>query len=111
MVQRPFRQHRALMQHGDAAGQRADEIHVMFDHDDGMIARKVAQQLGGAHGLGIGHAGGGLIDQQKPWFLRQIADLVREEGHLRVRGLPLPAHIAAQGITADMLSPGRAGLR
>ena len=28
-----------------------------------------------------------------------------------VRGLPLPAHIAAQGITADMLSPGRAGLR
>ncbi|WP_029086994.1 carbamoyl-phosphate synthase large subunit [Brevundimonas aveniformis] len=24
----------------------------------------------------------------EPWFLRQIADLVREEGHLRVRGLP-----------------------
>jgi len=24
----------------------------------------------------------------EPWFLRQIADLVREEGHLRVKGLP-----------------------
>ena len=24
----------------------------------------------------------------EPWFLRQIADIVREEGHLRVKGLP-----------------------
>jgi carbamoyl-phosphate synthase large subunit len=24
----------------------------------------------------------------EPWFLRQIADIVREEGHIRVRGLP-----------------------
>ncbi|MBX4158992.1 hypothetical protein K4A07_17870, partial [Lactiplantibacillus plantarum] len=24
----------------------------------------------------------------EPWFLRQIADIVREEGHVRVKGLP-----------------------
>jgi carbamoyl-phosphate synthase large subunit len=27
----------------------------------------------------------------EPWFLRQIADIVREEGHLRVKGLPRDA--------------------
>jgi len=27
----------------------------------------------------------------EPWFLRQIADLVREEGHIRVKGLPTEA--------------------
>ncbi|KQS53908.1 carbamoyl phosphate synthase large subunit [Brevundimonas sp. Leaf363] len=27
----------------------------------------------------------------EPWFLRQIADIVREEGHLRVKGLPTDA--------------------
>jgi carbamoyl-phosphate synthase large subunit len=28
----------------------------------------------------------------EPWFLRQIADIVREEGHVRVKGLPVDAH-------------------
>ncbi|HEY1224586.1 MAG TPA: carbamoyl-phosphate synthase large subunit [Brevundimonas sp.] len=28
----------------------------------------------------------------EPWFLRQIADIVREEGHVRVKGLPAEAH-------------------
>ncbi len=28
----------------------------------------------------------------EPWFLRQIADIVREEGHVRVKGLPADAH-------------------
>ncbi|WP_029414972.1 carbamoyl-phosphate synthase large subunit [Brevundimonas bacteroides] len=27
----------------------------------------------------------------EPWFLRQIADIVREEGHIRVKGLPADA--------------------
>ena len=32
----------------------------------------------------------------EPWFLRQIADIVREEGHLRVRGLPTEARAFRQ---------------
>ncbi len=32
----------------------------------------------------------------EPWFLRQIADIVREEGHLRVRGLPTDARAFRQ---------------
>ncbi len=32
----------------------------------------------------------------EPWFLRQIADIVREEGHLRVRGLPSEARAFRQ---------------
>ncbi|MBO9500470.1 carbamoyl-phosphate synthase large subunit [Brevundimonas sp. A19_0] len=32
----------------------------------------------------------------EPWFLRQIADIVREEGHLRVRGMPTEARAFRQ---------------
>jgi carbamoyl-phosphate synthase large subunit len=34
----------------------------------------------------------------EPWFLRQIADIVREEGHIKVRGLPgLPSPLGGEG--------------
>ena len=36
-VERALGQHRAFVQHGDLHIQRAHELHVVFDHDDGMV--------------------------------------------------------------------------
>jgi carbamoyl-phosphate synthase large subunit len=38
------------------------------------------------HGLSVEEVNAAC--SYEPWFLRQIADIVREEGHIRVRGLP-----------------------
>ncbi|MDZ4113275.1 MAG: carbamoyl-phosphate synthase large subunit, partial [Brevundimonas sp.] len=38
------------------------------------------------HGLSVEEVNAAC--SYEPWFLRQIADIVREEGHLRVKGLP-----------------------
>ena len=43
--------------------------------------RVIAQAF--RHGLTVEEINGGL--RYEPWFLRQIADIVREEGHVRVR--------------------------
>ena len=42
----------------------------------------------------------------EPWFLRQIADIVREEGHLRVKGLPGEALIKALPLDGGGLGGG-----
>jgi len=46
--------------------------------------RVIAQAF--RHGLTVGEVNAACA--YEPWFLRQIADIVREEGHVRVKGLP-----------------------
>lgn len=46
--------------------------------------RVIAQAF--RHGLSVEEVNAAC--SYEPWFLRQIADIVREEGHIRVRGLP-----------------------
>jgi len=48
--------------------------------------RVIAQAF--RHGLSVEDVAGACAYER--WFLRQIADLVREEGHLKVKGLPSP---------------------
>ena len=43
MVERAFRQHGALVQAGHLDAEVADEIHVVFDDDDGVIPRDLAE--------------------------------------------------------------------
>ncbi|MBN9466208.1 carbamoyl-phosphate synthase large subunit [Brevundimonas sp.] len=46
--------------------------------------RVIAQAF--RHGLSVDEVNAACA--YEPWFLRQIADIVREEGHVRVKGLP-----------------------
>ncbi|MBB5744540.1 carbamoyl-phosphate synthase large subunit [Brevundimonas variabilis] len=57
--------------------------------------RVIAQAF--RHGLSVEEVNAAC--SYEPWFLRQIADIVREEGHIRVRGLP-GVEGAAEGATA-----------
>jgi len=49
--------------------------------------RVIAQAF--RHGLSVEEVNAAC--SYEPWFLRQIADIVREEGHVRVKGLPTEA--------------------
>ena len=42
------------MQHGHRAIELSNEIHVVFDHQHGVVARQAAQQGTGALGLLLG---------------------------------------------------------
>ena len=59
------------MQHGHLDAELAHELHVVLDHDHRMVAGDLAQELGGRLGLGVGHAGDRLVDQQQLRVLRQ----------------------------------------
>ena len=64
------------MENGDFAGDGADEVHVVFDDHDGMLAFQREQQFGGALDFLRRHAGDGLVDQQHLRVLHeQHADL------------------------------------
>ena len=64
------------MQHRHLHAELAHEMHVVFDHDDRMLAGDGLEQLRGVVGLGIGHAGDRFVDQQQLRILRkQHADL------------------------------------
>ena len=65
------------MQHGDPAGAGAHEVHVVLDHDHRVLARSDSRSSSAVcSGLGVGHAGDRLVDQQQLRLLhQQHADL------------------------------------
>ncbi len=68
--------------------------------------RVIAQAF--RHGLSVEEVNAAC--SYEPWFLRQIADIVREEGHLRVKGLPgLPSPLVGEGGTRSVTDEGYAG--
>ncbi|WP_436355985.1 carbamoyl-phosphate synthase large subunit [Brevundimonas sp. CEF1] len=67
----------------DDAGARAAVIRALGEPTPDRI-RVIAQAF--RHGLTVEEVNGACF--YEPWFLRQIADLIRTEGHVRVQGLP-----------------------
>jgi len=70
----------------DDAGAKAAVIRALGQPTPDRI-RVIAQAF--RHGLSVEEVAAAC--SYEPWFLRQIADLVREEGHLKVKGLPAEA--------------------
>ena len=56
-------QHRSFMQAGDLDAECAHKGHIVLYDDHGACLGYLFQQLGGGFGLGVGHAGDGLVDQ------------------------------------------------
>ena len=81
----------------DDASARAAVIRALGQPTPDRI-RVIAQAF--RHGLTVEEVEAACA--YEPWFLRQIADLVREEGHLRVKGLP--------GLKPFPLDGGRVGM-
>ena len=84
----------ALVQDGDGAGDHADELHVVLDHDQGVPVAKLVDEGGGAAGLLRRHAGGGLVEEDEVGLgrhhhrkLDQLAGAVGEPPDL------LPGHV------------------
>jgi len=69
----------------DEASARAAVVRALGQPTPDRI-RVIAQAF--RHGLSVEEVHAAC--SYEPWFLRQIADIVREEGHLRVKGLPEP---------------------
>ncbi|WP_292263839.1 carbamoyl-phosphate synthase large subunit [Brevundimonas sp.] len=67
----------------DDAGARAAVVRALGLPTPDRI-RVIAQAF--RHGLSVEEVAAACA--YEPWFLRQIADVVREEGHIRVKGLP-----------------------
>ncbi len=67
----------------DDAGARAAVLRALGQPTPDRIL-VIAQAF--RHGLSVEEINAACA--YEPWFLRQIAELVREEGHLRVKGLP-----------------------
>ena len=67
------------MQHRDllaALGELIDELHVVLDHHQRVLAFERQEQLGRALGLLVGHASHRLVEQQQLGVLhQQHADL------------------------------------
>ena len=73
---RPLGEHAALVQHRDLARDLLDEGHVVLDHHERVLAGERQEQLAGALGLLVAHAGDRLVEQQQPGLLhQQHADL------------------------------------
>jgi carbamoyl-phosphate synthase large subunit len=70
----------------DDAAARAAVIRALGQPTPDRI-RVIAQAF--RHGLTVEEVNAAC--SYEPWFLRQIADIVREEGHVRVKGLPADA--------------------
>ncbi|WP_298747257.1 carbamoyl-phosphate synthase large subunit [uncultured Brevundimonas sp.] len=67
----------------DDASARAAVVRALGQPTPDRI-RVIAQAF--RHGLSVEEVNAAC--SYEPWFLRQIADIVREEGHIRVKGLP-----------------------
>ena len=53
------------MEHGDGAGDAADELHVVLDHDQGVALVEFGDQVDQPVDLLVGHAGGRLVEQDQ----------------------------------------------
>ena len=61
----------ALVQNGDLAGDLPHKGHVVFNHNDAVLAFEAQQQFAGAVGFLIGHAGRRFVHEQELRILRQ----------------------------------------
>src|ERR1700687_1844894 len=77
------------MQHCDAYVYLAHERHVLLDNDECVLALEAIDDLGGLEGFRLGHAGGGFIEQNHFWILRD------QEAQLEPLGLAV-AEIGGQ---------------
>ncbi len=59
------------MQASDLDVELAHKAHVVLDHHDRMLAVNLFEKLGSLARLGVGHAGGRLVDQQQLRVLGQ----------------------------------------
>ncbi|MBB4796468.1 carbamoyl-phosphate synthase large subunit [Brevundimonas bullata] len=85
----------------DDAGARAAVIRALGQPTPDRI-RVIAQAF--RHGLTVEEVNAAC--SYEPWFLRQIADLIRTEGHVRVQGLPT-TEIAFRKLKAKGFSDAR----
>src|SRR6185312_14771392 len=76
LTHRSFRQHASFVEYRDAVGDARDEIHVVLDDDQRVVAGELPEELGAAHRFLVRHAGDRFIEQQKARLLhQQHADL------------------------------------
>ena len=54
-----------------SASDLRDELHVVLDDDDRVAARQLQAQVGGLVGLGVGHPGHRLVEQDQPRLQHQ----------------------------------------
>ena len=87
------------MEHRDLHVEIADERHVVLDHDDGVCLGDALQEFCGLSRLFVGHAGGGLVDEEK---LRVLC-----EEHSDLQPLPLAMAQAAGEKIAQMAEADR----
>lgn len=87
-------QNGALIENRDLARDHPDELHVMLDHDERLGPVDVANKLDSARHLLVGHAGRGLVKQNKigvggqhhaefdplTLSMRQLANEARSDG-------------------------------
>ena len=64
------------MQHSHTFGDLPQEVHVVFDHDDGALRGQLREQLARRLAFFLAHAGHRFVEQQQPAVLhQQHADL------------------------------------
>jgi len=92
----------------DEAGARAAVVRALGIPTPDRI-RVIAQAF--RHGLSVEEVNAACA--YEPWFLSQIADIVREEGHVRVKGLPGVSSSAHPGECRgpDQKQAGQDGIR
>ena len=62
---RAARERLAVIEHGDAIGDREHDVHIVLDHQHRQCAGQRPDELDHLRGLGRRHAGGGFIEQQQ----------------------------------------------
>src|SRR2546429_7971292 len=65
LVHGPFGKHGASVEHGDVSRDVSHEVHVVLDHDQRRPPVDLAYEVGRASRLGMGHAGGGLVEENQ----------------------------------------------
>src|SRR3954467_11382725 len=66
LVVGPLRQHLTRLEHRDGVRERADDVHVVVDEDDGAPCRELLDERDGPVDVLDAHAGGRLVEQQQP---------------------------------------------
>src|SRR6476660_5462487 len=65
LVVRSLREHLPRLEHGDAVGERSDDVHVVVDEDDGAAFGELLDEGDGAVDVLDAHARGRLVEEQQ----------------------------------------------
>src|SRR3989449_9086770 len=71
----PLGKHRAPVEHGDVSRDVSHEIHIVLDHDQRRPPVDLAHEVGRASRLGVGHAGGWLVERSEERRVGESVDL------------------------------------